>query len=230
MSTTRPGFGTDPDIALARELPALRAAEQRLRAAAARQGITYNVADFGALRTQADTTLILHYRDVDYQQYVKAGGKLPINEYRRIAPFGRSYHNYGAAFDAVITGHPPTMTADQALGHLGALAPSVGLRWGASFNDRPHFELPLTLDAVAKLWRDYTNPTARADDAASKLDAIITAGVPGLSVIGQAATSAAHTLRATVARTPAARATITLGAVVVVGLLAWAAVRKFTED
>src|SRR5690349_7430810 len=67
MSSTRPGSGVAPELALARALPQLVAAEQRLRALAEREGITYNVADFGGLRTQADTTLILQYRDADYK-------------------------------------------------------------------------------------------------------------------------------------------------------------------
>ncbi len=235
MSSTRPGSGVAPELALARALPQLVAAEQRLRALAEREGITYNVADFGGLRTQADTTLILQYRDADYKQYLKrvppGMRPLSINDYRRIAPYGKSYHNYGAAFDVLITGQPAGMTPAAALGHLGALAPAAGLRWGAAFNDRPHFELPLPLDTVRRLWADYNKaPLTVADDAANKVDAIIAAGVPGLSLIGQQAASAASTLRASVAKLPAAKATLTLGALVIAGALVWVAVKRLRED
>lgn len=216
------------DLALAKSLPELRAAEQALRAAAARERITYEIADFGGFRTEADTTKILGYREVEYAQYVAAAKKagrvpLPINKWRPIAPFGRSYHDYGAAFDVRVTGTPPGMTAAQGLSHLGALSASVGLRWGASFNDPAHFELPITLDDARQRW-------AKLASGAASLGALV---MPGISVIGSAGpTIADATARphiASIARSPLAVATIGTGAVVAAALLTWLVVRRFTE-
>lgn len=136
---------------LAGVLPELAVAEAKLRALAAARGLVYTVADFGGVRSEADTTRILKYRADDYAVYVaaqKKAGRVPvsIDVFRPIAPFGSSMHNYGAAFDAeMVRG-----TLEQ----LGALAPQAGLKWGGTFTTRkdfPHFELPISLaDARAK--------------------------------------------------------------------------------
>lgn len=149
-----------------RALPELIAAEAKLRALATKEGIRYDFGlpqDTGTLRTEADTTQILKWRDADYKVYVAALKKnpsatpVPIETWRPIASFGKSYHNWGAAFDAHIIGQPAGMSADQALGHLGALAPQCGLRWGGTFTparrDRPHFELPITLAEAERRWK-----------------------------------------------------------------------------
>lgn len=139
-------------------LPELRAAEQRLRDLAFRAGLVYTVADFGGLRSQADTVRILKYRDDDYALYLRklAPGKTPIpkNAWRPIAPWGSSFHNYGAAFDvSMVRG---------TLAQLGALASAAGLRWGGTFRnpDGPHFELPLTLAAAKARWEAQGNTVA----------------------------------------------------------------------
>lgn len=145
-------------------LPELVTAWSELLRLAAARGITVTIEDFGGYRTQADTSLILGYRDQDYALYVaraKAAGQTPVSEaaFRPIAAYGASAHNYGAARDAEITGAPAGMTDAQALAVLGSLAPQAGLRWGGTFTnpDTDHFELPWTLDEWAGRWTDYQN-------------------------------------------------------------------------
>lgn len=140
---------------LTNTLPELQQAEARLRAAAAARGISYVIADYGALRSQADTAKILQYRAQDYAAAVRVNpdtARTPITRWRPIAPFGSSYHNYGAAFDILVTGHPPGVNGYSV---LGALAPQLGLRWGGTNPtkvDPPHFELPISLTAARIKW------------------------------------------------------------------------------
>jgi hypothetical protein len=135
-------------------LPALQRADDRLTALARQRGITYGIADFGGVRSEADTTRILNYRDVDYRAYVAALKKskplavpVSIDRFRPISPFGVSFHNWGGSFDVKILSHPATMTAAQALVVLQQLAPTAGLVSGATFPkpDAPHMQLPITL-------------------------------------------------------------------------------------
>jgi hypothetical protein len=149
------------------ELPALTAAIEHLRTLATADGIAFETADFGGVRTEADTVRILKYRDDDYAVYVKNlakmfPGKTPTAKeiWRPIAPFGSSMHNYGAARDLKITERPASMTEAEALRRLGSHAPDCGLKWGGTFTkkvDPPHMELAISL-AEAK----------RLHDAASK--------------------------------------------------------------
>lgn len=233
-------------IALAQALPELRARESSLRALAAAEGITYDVAAFGGVRTQADTTRILTYRDNDYAVYVakaRANGKVPVSkdEYRPIAPFGSSFHNYGAAFDAEITGAPKGVTFDAALSRLGALGAKAGLVWGGVWarpkTDRPHFQLAYGLAQVRDMWQQHVNghtPTAPASNAA------IAAGltIPGVQVIASAMPRAdaagPHVASVPgvvgmIQRHPLATTAVSTGAVVVAALLAWVIVRRVTE-
>lgn len=149
-----------PERAFSNVLPELADAEVLLRKNAAAHGITYAIADFGALRTQADTTKILGYRDADYAVYLRglAPGATPVakESWRPIAPFGTSYHNYGAAFDIVITAFPSNIsTAARALDVLKLAAPTVGLRSNVP-NDPGHFELPITLSDAKARWALYS--------------------------------------------------------------------------
>ena len=156
MPNTNAG-GTRND--LSETLPQLQDAESRLYAyATGTLGIDYRIADFGALRTEADTNRILGYRQNDYAAAVRADPRvasIPINKWRPIAPFGSSYHNYGAAFDVLITNSGPYASADDALQALKAAAPSFGLSSSVP-NDPPHFELPIGLGDAQQLWTDYT--------------------------------------------------------------------------
>ncbi len=149
-------------------LPELTTAIDALGQLAAAQGIRFTTADYGGYRTVADTTEILGYRQAEYGIYaaqMQAAGQtpLPINQWRPIAPYGRSFHDYGAARDLTITAKPSGMTSSQALAALGALAPQVGLRWGHSFGDDPHFELAISLDDAAARWAAYTGDASAGD-------------------------------------------------------------------
>jgi hypothetical protein len=137
--------GEDPDFT---------ASIEKLRAKALIEGIEFDVADFGGVRSEADTVKILKYRDDDYAVYVRNLRRAnpreapePKTTWRPINPFGSSMHNFGDARDLKITRYPTSFTKWQALQRLGALAPSCGLRWGGTFRrkDWPHFEKAITL-------------------------------------------------------------------------------------
>lgn len=139
------------------EDPELTAKIERLRVKAAAEGIEFTTADFGGVRTEADTIRILKYRDDDYAVYVRNlqrtnPGKTPTPKHvwRKIAPFGSSYHNYGSARDLKVTKHPPSFTASKALDRLRVLAPSCGLK--TITNDPPHVQLPITLGQARQRW------------------------------------------------------------------------------
>jgi hypothetical protein len=149
---------------LAGVLPELAQAELQLRARAAARGIGYAIADLGGVRSQRDTVNAMTYRDNDYAVYVAALKRknpnavpIPKLEWRPIAPFGSSYHNFGAAFDVRIVARPVTVRTDAAAVEiLGAIAPTVGLRWGGMFpkrrRDPAHFELAIPLAEAAARW------------------------------------------------------------------------------
>lgn len=143
------------------EDPDLTAAIEKLRVKAAAEGIEFTTADFGGVRTEADTIKILKYRDDDYAVYVRNlkrdnPGKKPLgkNTWRKIAPFGSSYHNYGAARDLKPTKWPPSFTESKALDRLRTLAPSCGLK--TITNDPPHVQLPITLAQARARWKART--------------------------------------------------------------------------
>jgi hypothetical protein len=144
-----------PERVFANVLPELRDAEALLRKNASQHGITYNIADFGGLRTQADTVKIMQYRANDYAEYLKTvpDGQTPtpIDSWRPIAPFGVSYHNYGAAFDVNVTAVPAGRTLAWGLAIMKNAAPAVGLRSDIP-SDPPHFELPITLSDAKGRW------------------------------------------------------------------------------
>lgn len=143
------------------EDPELTAKVEKLRALALVEGIEFTTADFGGVRTEADTARIMKYRDDDYAVYVRQLKRdkpnetpTPKNTWRKIAPFGSSYHNYGAARDLKVTKHPASFTASKALDRLRALAPSVGLK--TITNDPPHVQLPITLAQARARWEART--------------------------------------------------------------------------
>lgn len=164
-------------------LPALLAGYNQLQSRASALGISFVIADFGGIRTQADTILIMGYRAADYAAAVIADPSVantPINTWRPIAPFGSSYHNYGAAFDVKITGAPAGMSYDDALQQLKLAAPACGLRSEVD-NDPPHFELPISLDDARAQWTAQGNTT------------------PGISVVTEQNIAAASTVGVVVA-------------------------------
>lgn len=134
---------------IAGALPQLIVAHDALLARAHAMGIDFDIADYGGVRTFADTVLILSYRAADYAAAVlthPSTANIPINTWRPIAPFGSSMHNYGAAFDVIIT-----QGGGDALDRLKAIAPQVGLSSSVP-NDPPHFELPISLDEAKAAW------------------------------------------------------------------------------
>lgn len=149
-----------PDVALAGALPDLIAAELLLRKNASQHGITYVIAEFGGIRTASDTAQAMAYRDADYAVYLKNGGdaSVDVNTWRPIAPYGDSYHNYGAAFDVFVTGVPDGRDQAWGLTMLKNAAMAVGLSSDVA-NDPPHFELPISLSDAQDAWMTFTGGT-----------------------------------------------------------------------
>lgn len=141
-------------------LPEMAAKLQQLQAAAAAEGIQTRIADFGGVRDQAMTNLLLQYRQQDYPAYVAQLAKtapnqtpLPIDQWRPIAPWGQSFHDYGAAVDLDPYSWPAALgPLSAARGRLAQLAAQVGLRQPLPASDAHHFELPYSLAAVQNLW------------------------------------------------------------------------------
>lgn len=154
--------------ALQSALPETLAAWDALTALAAAQGITFALNDFGGVRTQADTTLIEQYRQTDFNAAVSSG-QIPadttLQQFRPIAPYGKSYHDYGAAFDIAPVAYPASLGYDGAVNALGALAPQAGLRWGGHFTnaDPAHFELAITLAAASAKWSNWVASGEQSD-------------------------------------------------------------------
>lgn len=144
--------------------PELVLGEAKLSQLAAARGLAYTVNREelgGFVRTPADTAAYMAYRNAEWAIYAaqqRARGKaiVPKEQWRPIAAFGNSYHNYGAAFDVTM--------ARGTLAELGALAPAAGLRWGgdagfqaAKRTDPPHFQLPITLLEAKARWLKLGN-------------------------------------------------------------------------
>lgn len=142
--------------------PELLAAVSALAAVVAQEhpGLEFDVADFGGMRSEADTAKILTYRDNDWDAAVRADPTLPRrttkHAWRPIAPWGNSMHNYGAAFDVQITKAPAGMSRLAALNIVKDYAPVIGLVDGRDFGDGPHFELPGGLAAARAAWLKQT--------------------------------------------------------------------------
>lgn len=116
-----------------------------LTAQMAAQGITFQIADYGGLRTRADTTTILKYRDDDWNAAVRSDPTLPQRttkeSWRPIAQWGSSMHNYGAAFDVEVLTTPPGMSRLTAMNVIHDAAEDMGMVSGRRFGDSPHIEL-----------------------------------------------------------------------------------------
>lgn len=126
-------------------LPETVAAYVALRNSARDAGIEWDLAPFGGLRTETDTATILGYRDADWKAAVARDPTLAqrttIAEWRKIAPFGRSMHNYGAAFDVHVISAPDGWAADQALTWVMNAGAEAGLTDGRGFGDPDHLEI-----------------------------------------------------------------------------------------
>jgi hypothetical protein len=149
-------------------LPDLVARWNATVADAAAEGIVVEIADFGGYRTESDTALILKYKQQDYDAYAQAAlaaGHTPLpitgpwddGSARPIAPYGSSYHDFGAARDFTISHYPKElgMSYADAVRRVQELAESNGLRSGHDFGDDAHLELPVTLDVARQMWADY---------------------------------------------------------------------------
>lgn len=131
------------------------------------QGIPIGIAEYGGFRSLADTTDILAFRETDYTNAIASGELSPsvsIDEFRPIAPYQHSFHDYGAAFDIRFKSLPAGMTSDDAEQLAGQLAPELGLRWGGSFQnpDGVHFELDITLSQARTMWQSEFGASAPA--------------------------------------------------------------------
>lgn len=155
---------------LAGELPELTAAIEELRKLGRADGIEFDTANFGGVRSEADTVKILKYRDDDYAVYVRNlatshPDRVPVAKemWRPIAPFGSSFHNWGAARDVKIIQRPASFSEAEALRRLGSYATECGLTWGGTFKrkvDPPHFQLNCTLAEAQAKWHAAHPPAA----------------------------------------------------------------------
>ncbi len=192
---------------LAKALPETQQAFNDLANAASDQGIQFVFADgkFAGVRTQADTTEILADRQSDYNAYVAAfkkahPGGTPLSIYdkwdtddagnpaaRPIAPWGSSFHDFGAAFDIIPVSWPDGMNIGDAQNALGAIAPTVGLRWGGDWpgtkRDPRHFELAISLDDAKSRWEALQGSTS-SDDASVSSGSSTAAVVGILAAVG----------------------------------------------
>lgn len=139
------------------EDPELTEKIEQLRLLAAAEGIEFTTADFGGVRTKEQTDKIMKYRDDDYAVYVRNlkrnnpnARPIPKEKWRLIAPFGRSYHNYGAGRDLKPTKWPQSFTESKALERLRQLAVKVGLKTIAG--DPPHVQLNISLREARRRW------------------------------------------------------------------------------
>lgn len=142
--------------------PELLTAEAALRAVVAQEhpGLLWQIADYGGMRNEEYTKTILQDRVNDWAVAIRHDPSLPkrttMERWRKIAPFGHSMHNYGAAFDVEVIGTQRGISGLQALNILKDYAPVVGLIDGRDFGDPPHFELPGGLDAAKAAWEKQT--------------------------------------------------------------------------
>jgi hypothetical protein len=128
-------------------LPALVYNYGELQAYALSRGIAFQIADYGGLRTRGDTALILKYRDDDWRVWANANpvkaAQTTKEAWRPISPWGKSMHNYGAAFDIEIVSAPAGMSKLAALNVVLDKGEDLGMASGRDFNnpDPPHLEL-----------------------------------------------------------------------------------------
>jgi hypothetical protein len=152
-------------------LPELADRWAALEQLAGDEGIELGVADYGGYRTAADTAEIVAFKNADYAAYTaaaRAAGRVPVpitgpwdnGNARPIAPYGRSYHNYGAARDFVIVSFPPWLSVDEAVARVQELGERAGFRSGRTFGDDDHLELPLTLEQAAAAWAEYSSSSS----------------------------------------------------------------------
>lgn len=123
------------------------------------EGISLGIAEYGGFRSLEDLREILAIRSREFEAAVNAGdvsAGTDINAWRPIAPYGHSFHNYGAAFDVRVKpgGAPAGMSDEQAFAVAGQYATQLGLRWGGHFPDpdTDHFELAVSLSQARSMF------------------------------------------------------------------------------
>lgn len=165
-----------------------------LLAGAGTETVEFTTADYGGVRTEEDTAKILRYREAEYALYLKrcaakepAEIPKPINEWRKIAPFGKSHHNWGCARDnrplkyrgqwvvdpndySKITDPKGFQAAHDRLDTICESDPELKrvLKIGDYFNDEPHVELRISLDDARHRYIARLNPPAPAAAGHSK--------------------------------------------------------------
>lgn len=95
------------------------------------------------LRRSPDALVITDgFRSRDEQDRLYKQGRETPGPIVTNAKPGYSWHNYGLAFDvALLKDGKRTWPEDRSLWErVGALGTSLGLKWGGSFGDLPHFE------------------------------------------------------------------------------------------
>jgi hypothetical protein len=136
-----------PGRSIAGALPELVFNYGELQARALSKRIAWQIADYGGLRTRADTSLILKYRDDDWRAWTKTNpskaAQTSKEEWRPISAWGFSMHNYGAAFDVEIVTAPAGMSKLAALNMVLDDGVALGMASGRDFGraDPPHLEL-----------------------------------------------------------------------------------------
>lgn len=134
--------------------PNVQEAERKLRADAAAIGIEYKIADFGGVRNLDIVNQLIAWRD----EAVARG-----EDYYRVAPFNKTKHALGSAFDIRVTKRPAGMSTSEAYAKLGALARPHGLIWGGTFSspaDPYHFESQLSLEKLSARWQEWVKSAA----------------------------------------------------------------------
>ena len=71
----------------------------------------------------------------------------------KAAPAGMSAHNYGLAIDAAVINGSQMEEGDAVWNTVGAIGQKHNMRWGKSFQDKPHFEHPDTPSGSTMLKR-----------------------------------------------------------------------------
>lgn len=148
-------------------LPELQALYYALVARLSPLGVSVQINDYGGFRTEADTSAILAARQTDYAHAV-ASGAIPssesLDQFRAIAPYGESWHDYGAALDLSPLAWPSTETQSTAQAQLVAAAEAVGFAHPLPASDPAHFTLPVSLAQAKSLYQQYygSDPVAAA--------------------------------------------------------------------
>lgn len=102
------------------------------------------------LERRPDLIMVSGFRSNAEQAVLFEQGRTTPGAIVTNASAGRSWHNYGLAFDVALRGlRGPVFPEDDSFWEsVGAAGRAVGLKWGGDFGDVPHFEYHpgLTID------------------------------------------------------------------------------------